>query len=269
MKLIDKSNTILINRILTFLYEDELLNTFLISELEQKDIGGDLYTAEVDSSIVAVLDINFDGNSNFTSFYLLDNAYLLDISDELKRIDKKVLLAGKADWVKIIMLQLNIGRPLWLNKYYSHNGTKQDLKDGLLLERLTRDSSELSKVKKFIVGFFEAETEVEINDVTNDDKLNLEIDKGYYILKYNNEVVGIARFSGQSEHYIDITTVYIDPPFRGRGYGKELMKQMVIEAYLLGKTPVTQTSARNVPAMKIYESIGFIRYTDYAFEFIL
>ena len=35
-----------------------------------------------------------------------------------------------------------------------------------------------------------------------------------------------------------------------------------------GKVPVTQTSTSNLIARKTYESLGFVKISDYAFEFI-
>jgi predicted GNAT family acetyltransferase len=78
----------------------------------------------------------------------------------------------------------------------------------------------------------------------------------------------MARYSGKTKNYIDIITVYIAPPYRGKGFGKKLMAYMVESIIFNNKIPVTQTSSLNHIARKVYESLGFSKQDDYSFEFI-
>lgn len=99
-------------------------------------------------------------------------------------------------------------------------------------------------------------------------KLAEDIKVGVYFIEYKGQVIGMARYSGKTKNYIDITTVYIDPHYRGKGFGKKLMSYMIDRIIADNKIPVIQTSLLNIIARKTYESLGFIKQDDYSFEFI-
>lgn len=90
----------------------------------------------------------------------------------------------------------------------------------------------------------------------------------HYFIEFNKKPVGMVRFSSKTKKYIDITTLYIEPEYRGKGFGKELLNCMIENAIVKNKIPVTQTSSENIVSRNICEYLGFVKQDDYAFEFI-
>ena len=95
-----------------------------------------------------------------------------------------------------------------------------------------------------------------------------DIKLGVYFIEHNGQPIGMARYSGESKNFIDITTVYIQPNYRGRGFCEKLMLYMIDNIITSNKIPVTQTSSLNIVARNTYESLGLIKEYDYLFEFI-
>ena len=51
------------------------------------------------------------------------------------------------------------------------------------------------------------------------------------------------------------------PEFRGRGYGKKILKEMIMKGKKEGKLHlITQVKGSNLPAKKIHETLGFKNY---------
>jgi predicted GNAT family acetyltransferase len=130
------------------------------------------------------------------------------------------------------------------------------------------ESEDLEKVKQFTADFFETETEEEVKAVTNTEKILAKIKTGVYLLEYKSNPIGMARFIGKTNNFAEITSVYIDEAYRNKGLGKELIGHMIEIAIKEQKTPVLATSLSNIAAMKTYESMGFERLGEYAFEFL-
>ena len=259
--------------LLDFLYKDEMMNVFLIHYIEnQPDALRELYIGKTDNEISEVVHLKNDGNSYFTNFYCSSNEGLRNISKLIANIRRKgMLLAGKAEEVKQIQKDLNIVEELYLNNYYKFDMSKNmqiNNRDFYIFRRVTKDPNDIEKLKKFLVEFFEAEEQSEIESITSNKKIDEEMKNGVYFLEIENEIAGMARYFGQSSRYIDITTVFIDQKFRGRGYGSLLMKLMVQEAVKNNKIPITQTSIINEKATHIYEEIGFVKVCDYTFQYI-
>ena len=120
-----------------------------------------------------------------------------------------------------------------------------------------------------MIVFFEATTDQEIAAITDKRKLVEDIKIGVYFIEYKGKVIGMSRYSGETKSFIDITTVYITPNYREKGFGKKLMEYTIDNIISANKIPVTQTSSLNLIARKTYESLGFIKLDDYLFEFIL
>jgi predicted GNAT family acetyltransferase len=261
-----------IQELLDFLYEDEVMNVFLIHYLQnQPESIGELYIGRNNNKISEVVHIKNDGNSYFTSFYCASIEGLVNISKLIANTHYKgLLLAGKAEEVKQIQRYLNRHEKLYLNNYYRFNISKDiNIQDtDFVFRKVTIDTEDIKKLKMFLVAFFEVEEQRDIDKVTSDKKISEEMKNGIYFLEIRNEIVGMARYFGQSDNYIDITTVYIDQKYRGRGYGNLLMKLMVQEALRNDKTPITQTGLSNEKARHIYEEIGFVKICDYTFQFI-
>ncbi|MBS4537498.1 GNAT family N-acetyltransferase [Clostridium sp. D2Q-11] len=273
MKKIEEFTKEIKRDILDFLYKDELFNVFIIHfiENEWKNIG-ELYISEENKEITGVLHMKFDGNSYFTNFYTKDDKRLKEIAQQIESLNyKRVLLAGKLKDVRKIIELLDKEQDVTPNIYYKfelNSFNDRGIKIDSNFRRAEDNNKDISKIKRFLVGFFKAETPEEINNITNEQKILEELKTGIYFLEYKNETIGMARFSSITQKYMDITTVYIDPKYQKQGFGRELMKGMIRTALSLDKIPVTQTSKLNIGARKTYESLDFIKQEDYAFEFI-
>ena len=260
-------------KILNFLYEDELFNVFLINFIENQieDIG-QLYIEESNGDIDTILHIKFDGNSYFTSFFAKNEIGYNEIAKQLKILNyKRILLAGKKQEVSKILSHIGKDVKSDLNIYYRFDITKhfkQTIHPDIKFRQATCTQNDISKIGEFMIGFFEPTNGQEIADITDKRKLLEDIKMGVYFIEYKGKPIGMSRYSGETKNYIDITTVYIDPNYRGKGFGKKLMLSMIENIITANKIPVTQTSSINLIARKTYESLGFIKQDDYLFEFI-
>ncbi len=262
-----------VQRLLNFLYSDEIMNVFLIHYLEnQRDSIGEVYIETNENEITEVVHLKYDGNSYFTSFYATSLDGLNKIAKLIRKLNySDILLAGKAEEVKHIMNSLKLDKELDLNIYYQFNSDRSDslnIEKANKLRRATRDNRDIEKIKKYLIGFFGAGTKEEIQRITSDEKIDEEMENGIYLLEEEGKIKGMARFFGESRKYIDITTVYIDEEYRGKGYGKKIMQLMVKQALEKNKIPITQTALSNEVAKHIYEKMGFDKVCDYTFQFI-
>lgn len=260
-------------KILKFLYYDEMYNTILI-ELIQNNTNnlGELYVNETREGIADILHIKNDGNSDFTNFLYASKNGLKDIAYKIKKLNyKKILLAGKLEDVNSLLKILKYKKTITPNLLY-----KLDIKKYKNINiqyqgkiRLASLSSEdLERVKYFTLSFLEAETQEEIKVITNTEKILAKMKAGVYILDYKNKAIGMARFIGKTNNFLEITSVYIDKDYRNKGFGKELIGHMIEIAIQEQKKPILVTSVSNVAAMKTYESMGFERQGEYAYEFL-
>ncbi|MEG0773384.1 GNAT family N-acetyltransferase, partial [Clostridium sp.] len=268
MRYISSLNNELKIKILDFLYEDELFNVFLIHFIEnQAEDIGELYLEESNGSINNILHIKFDGNSYFTNFYTKSETDYSDIAEQLKILNyKRVLLAGKKKDISKILSCVGKEVTSASDIYYKfdvNKDFKQIIHPDITFRITNCGQNDMSKISEFMIGFFEPTNEQEVADITDKNKLLEDIKTGIYFIEYKGQPIGMARYSGKTKNYIDITTVYIDPNYRGRGFGKKLMYCMVENIISDNKIPITQTSSLNLIARKAYESMGFVKQDDY------
>lgn len=275
MKKIENLTEKSVREILNFLYKDELMNVFSIHYFENsRESIGDVYTGTNKNEITEVLHIKDNGSSHFTSFYYDSIGGLEKIAKLIKKLNyvyDDILLAGKEEEIKGILGYLSIDNELYLNSYYQFNTEHyNDLnyKKGVNLRRVTPKASDIDVLKRYLVSFFGAESEEEIRRVTSNKKIAEDLKAGIYFLEVEGICAGMSRFFGESRKYADITSVFIDERYRGKGYGKELIKLMVKQAMDNNKVPILQTANSNKAAKHIYESVGFVKVCDYAFQFI-
>jgi predicted GNAT family acetyltransferase len=260
-------------KILEFLYKDEMYNAILI-ELIQYNRGnlGELYINEDKEGIVDILYIRNDGNSDFTNFSYTSEKGLKDIACKIRELNyKKILLAGKLQDVNRLLRLLGYEKNIKPNIFYKldierYKSTHRRYQSKIRLASLC--SEDLQRVKCFTLQFLEAETEEEIKAIVNTEKILSKMKSGIYILDYKNNPIGMARFIGRTNNFAEITSVYIDDDYRNKGFGKELIRYMIEIAIQEQKTPVLVASISNVVAMKAYESMGFEREGEYAYEFL-
>lgn len=83
-------------------------------------------------------------------------------------------------------------------------------------------------------------------------------DLNYLVAELDGEIIGGAGFRnvlGDGE----ITNVAISEPFRGKGYGRELMRELLKLGRKMGANAFTlEVRISNTPAIRLYESLGFV-----------
>jgi ribosomal protein S18 acetylase RimI-like enzyme len=259
--------------ILNFLYKDEMYNAILIELIENSPENlGHLYINEAKEEITAILHIKNDGNSDLTNFFYIKEEGLEGIVAQMKSLDfKKILLAGRLDKLAPLLNGLGYEKQIEPSIFYKLNSKKyknitKDLKGEIRLATLTEE--DVKKVKQFTAAFFQAETEEEIESVTNSEKILAKMKAGVYLLEYENEVIGMARFIGKTKNFAEVTSVYIDEAYRNKGLGKELISHMINIALKEEKIPVLEASSINIAAINTYEAMGFEKEGEYAFEFL-
>lgn len=272
MKKIDIITYDLKKKILNFLYKDEMYNAILIEFIQNDTCLGELYINEIEREISDILHIKNDGNSNFTSFSYTSKNGLRDIVCKIKEVNyNKVLLAGKLEDVDSLLKTLGYEKTIKPNAFYKldiENYKSINMKYQSKIRFASLNSKNLEIIKHFIVEFLEPETEEEIESITDMEKILEKMKKGIYILDYKNKAIGMARFIGKTNNFAEITSVYIEKDYRNKGFGKELIGNMIDIAIKEQRTPVLVTSESNVAAMKTYESLGFKRQGEYAYEFL-
>lgn len=260
-------------KILEFLYCDEIYNAILIELIQNNtDNLGELYVNETGDEITEVLHIKNDGNSDFTNFSYTSKEGLKNIACKIKEINsKKILLAGKLGDVNSLLKILGYENSITPNIFYKldiEKYKKVSIKFKSKIRLANPYGEDLEKVKQFTARFLEAETEEEVNAITNTEKILSKIKTGVYLLEYKNNLIGMARFIGKTNNFAEITSVFIDEAYRNKGFGKELIGHMIEIAIQEQKTPVLTTSVLNIAAIKTYEYMGFKRQGEYAFEFL-
>lgn len=262
----------LIEDALELLYKDEFMNLHLIHYFEnQKDDIGELYFEYSDELLVGIMSVRFDGNTNFISFYYTSYTALEAIARSIDDLEcKKKLVAGSLLDVQGILSILNITNELTEFSYYKYHADwhmRSEVNAEIDLVRV-RELGECEILRKYLIDFFGAETIDDIEPITSTQKLKVLIRSGIYILYVGTLPVGMARFHGFSDKFIEITTVYVEPNHRAKGYGKVLLELMIGEALKLNKTPVLQADKANVSAIRLYEGMGFTSVEDYTFKLI-
>jgi len=273
MKKIDNITGELKKKVLEFLYCDEIYNAILIELIQNHTENlGELYINDIGEEITEILHIKNDGNSDLTNFSYTSKEGLKNIACKIEELNySKVLLAGKLEDVNSLLKILGCEKSITPNIFYKldiQKYKKISMKFQSKIRLANLYSEDLAKVKQFTVGFFEAETEGEVQAITNTEKILTKMKTGVYLLEYKNNPIGMARFIGKTNNFAEITSVYIDEAFRNKGLGKELIAHMIELAIEEQKTPVLATSVSNIAAMKTYESMGFEKQGEYAFEFL-
>lgn len=273
MKKISNITDNLKKKILEFLYCDEIYNAILI-ELIQDHIEtlGELYINETEEVITEILHIKNDGNSDYTNFSYTSKEGLESIGCKIKELNyRKTLLAGKFEDVNSLLKTLGHKKSITPNVFYKLDMEKYKNKPMEFQSNIrpaNLDSADLEIVKAFTARFLEAETEEEVQAITDTEKILAKMRNGVYLLEYKNNPIGMARFVGKTNNFAEISSVYIEEAYRKKGLGKELIAHMIEIAIGEQKTPVLATSVENIAAMKTYESMGFESHGEYAFEFL-
>jgi len=79
-----------------------------------------------------------------------------------------------------------------------------------------------------------------------------------YILEVNGKAAGMGRLSKLEDDVAEINNMFISSEFRGRGYGKEILKRLEEKAKEFGYSTLRlDTGTHNEAAQHIYRKAGF------------
>lgn len=98
----------------------------------------------------------------------------------------------------------------------------------------------------------------EKNRLILQDIINIIIPEKYLLLLRQNEKVIGCGMGVIEDDFVGIYEIVIDTEFRGKGFGRQLMLNMLKYAYERGaRRAYLQVVAANIPAVWLYESLGF------------
>jgi len=96
------------------------------------------------------------------------------------------------------------------------------------------------------------------------EKLASESHGVYYLLELEGAIIGMGILHQIREKAGEIKRMYIRPTYRGKGYGRTLLQQLLLKAKEFGYNTVYLDSARFMTsAHKLYRSFGFIECNEY------
>jgi GNAT superfamily N-acetyltransferase len=79
-----------------------------------------------------------------------------------------------------------------------------------------------------------------------------------YILEVDGKMVGIGALRRLEEGVAEVKSMYIQPDYRGYGYGKQMLNKLIESAKVFGyATILLDTVEFMAAARRIYESAGF------------
>jgi len=86
----------------------------------------------------------------------------------------------------------------------------------------------------------------------------------YYLVKVEDVVIGMGALRRVRENVGEIKRMYIRPAYRGRGYGKALLHQLLRKAKEYGYHSIYLDSGRFMTAAHgLYRSFGFVERGEY------
>ena len=85
--------------------------------------------------------------------------------------------------------------------------------------------------------------------------------EGAFLIAYLDDLaVGCGALRRLDKATAELKRMYVDPSVRGRGIGRALLDALEREAGVLGVTRIVlETGTRLVPAIKMYEAMGYVR----------
>jgi N-acetylglutamate synthase-like GNAT family acetyltransferase len=86
----------------------------------------------------------------------------------------------------------------------------------------------------------------------------------YYLVELEGAIIGMGALRQIREEIGEIKRMYIRPAYRGKGYGKALLQQLLQKAKEFGYHAIYLDSARFMTtAQNLYRSFGFIERNEY------
>ena len=96
------------------------------------------------------------------------------------------------------------------------------------------------------------------------EKLCSDLHGVYYLLELEGAIIGMGALHQIREKAGEIKRMYIQPAYRGKGYGKALLQHLLQKAREFGYSSVYLDSGRFMTAAhRLYHSLGFIECNAY------
>jgi GNAT superfamily N-acetyltransferase len=85
-----------------------------------------------------------------------------------------------------------------------------------------------------------------------------------YVIRVDGKIVGMGALKQREAGVGEIKRMFIRPAYRGRGYGKALLEQLIGFAHIVGYTRLRlETADFSTTAHRLYRSAGFTRIDEY------
>lgn len=81
----------------------------------------------------------------------------------------------------------------------------------------------------------------------------------FYGIEQEGRLLGMAGKRMHVPGYVEVSGVCTHPDARGRSYAGLLMSKVMDEIFAEGRTPFLHTYTDNVPAIRVYQKLGFVR----------
>jgi ribosomal protein S18 acetylase RimI-like enzyme len=79
----------------------------------------------------------------------------------------------------------------------------------------------------------------------------------YYGISVNNVLVAVTGERMQMDDFTEVSAVVTHPQYTGKGFAKQLVAYTVNQVFAKGKTPFLHVLKSNLPAIALYEKLGF------------
>ena len=129
-------------------------------------------------------------------------------------------------------------------------------------EWLAKEASEHFKIDYFAVG----ETSIREYIASTIDRLLSDVSSRhiYYLVELEGSAIGMGALHQVRENVAEIKRMYIRPAYRGKGYGKALLQQLLQKVKEYGCHTIHLESARFMTAAQnLYRSFGFVERNEY------
>lgn len=87
----------------------------------------------------------------------------------------------------------------------------------------------------------------------------------YYGLFKDQQLVAVCGERMKMNNFTEISAIVTHPDYTGKGYAKQLIKKCTDQVFLEHKTPYLHVLASNIPAISLYEKLGFSTRREISF----
>ena len=86
----------------------------------------------------------------------------------------------------------------------------------------------------------------------------------YYLLQLEDAIIGMGALHQVRKNVGEIKRMYVQPAYRGKGYGKALLQQLLEKAKEFGYHSIfLETGPFMTTAHHLYHSVGFVERNEY------